>query len=191
MFDGTNLFSYCKNNPVMGTDPTGHFLLSTAILIGAVVGGIIGATVGGVSAYNNAKNNGSEGWELVGQTTLGIVCGAAIGSAVGAAVGYGVGYVAGGTYANGLVAKSVNSGVKTFMSQANKVHHVLSKTEHNLTGYTAKSMEKLMKKTLVNGVIKPYNTVQSANWAVANSKVTFTTVKGILKISDMWIEKVI
>ena len=189
--DGTplsyNLFAYCKNNPVMYVDPTGHFLISTAVLIGAIVGGIIGAAVGGVSAYNVAKSKGAEGWELAGWTALGAVGGGAIGAAVGAAAGYGVGYLAGGTYANGLAAKSVDSGVKAFMSQANKVHHVLSKAGHNLSGYTAKSMGTLMKKTLINGVVGPYKSVQSAYWAVANSEVSFTIVKGVLKVSDMWI----
>ena len=189
--DGTplsyNLFAYCKNNPVMGYDPTGHFLISTAVLIGAIVGGVIGGTVGGVSTYTVAKSNGAEGWELAGWTALGIVGGGAVGAAVGAAVGYGVGYLAGGTYANGLAAKSVESGVKAFASQANKVHHVLSKAGHNLSGYTAKAMKKLMRKTLTNGVVGPYKSVQSAYWATMNSEVTFTIVNGILKISDMWI----
>lgn len=182
-----NLFAYCNNNPVIGIDPTGHFLISTAVLIGAAVGGIIGATVGGISAYSVAKGKGAEGWKLAGWTVLGAVGGGVIGAAIGAASGYGVGYLAGGTYANGLAAKSVDSGVKAFMSQANKVHHVLGKAGHNLSGYTAKSMGNLMKKTLKNGVVGPYKSVQSAYWAVKKSEVTFNIVKGVLKISDMWI----
>ena len=189
--DGTllsyNLFAYCKNNPVMGYDPTGHFLISTAVLIGAIVGGVIGATVGGVASYNAAKSNGAEGWELVGRTALGSIGGGVVGAAVGAAVGYGAGYLAGGTYANGLVAKSVGSSVKNFMSQANKVHHVLSKAEHNLSGYTTKTLGTLMKKTLTKGVVGPYKGVQSAYWAHMKSEVSFTIVRGVLKISDMWI----
>ena len=46
--DGTllsyNLFAYCKNNPVMGYDPTGHFgLVGAIIATGAIVGGLLGA----------------------------------------------------------------------------------------------------------------------------------------------------
>ena len=42
--DGTslsyNLFAYCKNNPVMGYDSTGHFWLVGAIIVAsAIVGG--------------------------------------------------------------------------------------------------------------------------------------------------------
>ena len=182
-----NLFAYCKDNPVLSVDPTGQFLLSTAVLIGAVVGGIIGATTGGIASNNIARSKGAEGWELAAWTVLGVVGGGTIGAAIGAAVGYGVGYLAGGTYANGLAAKSVDSGVKAFMSQANKVHHVLSNAEHNLSGHTLKAMGTLMKNTLKNGMVGPYKSVQSAYWAAANSEVTFTIIKDALKISDMWI----
>lgn len=66
--------------------------------------------------------------------------------AIGADARYCVGYLDGGTCANGLVAKSVSLGVKTFVSQANKVNHVLGKADYNLTGFTTKTMGKLMKK---------------------------------------------
>ena len=101
-FVSYNLFAYCVNDPINSADPTGHFLISTAVIIGAIAGGIIGAVVGGLSAYHIAKNNGAAGWALAGGTALGTIGGGAI----GAAAGYGVGYLAGGTYANGLVAKS-------------------------------------------------------------------------------------
>ena len=58
-----------------------------------------------------------------------VLIGAIIGTIGGGTIGYGVGYLAGGTYANGLVAKSVGRGVKTFLSQANKVHHVLGQAQ--------------------------------------------------------------
>ena len=162
-------------------------MISTAILIGAVIGGIVGATIGGVSAYNTAKESGAEGWELAGWTALGAVGGGTIGAAVGGVVGYGIGYIAGGTYANGLSVKSVYKGVKAFMSQANKVNHVLKPARHNLAGYTLNALEKLMSNTLANGTIGTYKSVQSAYWAVMNSEVTFTIIKGDIKVSDMWI----
>ena len=136
----------------MNIDHSGEFLISTAILIGAIIGGIVGATIGGVVSYNIAKNNGAEGWELFGWTLLGVFGGGAIGAAIGAVIGYAIGYFAGGTYANGLAAKAVSSGVKAFASQANKVHHVLNKSMHNLANYTAKNMIKLMKNTLKRGL---------------------------------------
>ena len=179
---GGNLYAYCGNNPVMYYDPSGHFLISTAILIGVAIGAAIGF---GAAAYIDYKDdgqlfNGSVKWyDYLGATVLG--------GAIGAAVGYGIGYLAGGTYANGLAAKSVSAGVKNFISQANKVNHVLGKAGHNLTGYTAKSMGSLMKNTLKKGVVGVYKNVESAYWQVMGSEVTFAIVDGLIRISDMWI----
>lgn len=183
-----NLFAYCKNNPTFSSDPTGQFLISTAVIIGAVAFGVVGATIGGVRAYNSAKNDGAESLELVGRTALGAIAGGAIGAALGAAIGYGVGYLAGGTYANGLAAKSVNKAVKSFFSQPNKVHKLLKLSRHNLSGYTSKTASKLMKDTLAKGVIDSYKSVHSAYWSTMNSEVTYTFVKGVLTVSDMWIK---
>ena len=60
-----------------------------------------------------------------------------------------------------------NGGVKTFLSQANKVNHVLGKASHNLKGYTVKTMGRLMKKTLEKGVYAAYKSVDSMIWAAA------------------------
>lgn len=186
-----NLYVYCNNNPVMYTDPSGHFAISTAVIIGAIVGGLIGVGGGlGAVAYfdykDDGKVNGSKQWY---EYVVGATIGGIIGAAAGAAFGYGIGYVCGGTYSNGLVAKSVSNGVRSFTSQANKVHHVLGNAGHKLTGYTEKTMSKLMKNTLKHGVVGPYKSVQSAFWSVKNSEVSFTIVSGIIKISDMWIRR--
>ena len=88
--NGLNLYVYCGNNPIMYVDPTGHFLISTAVAlgfwIGLGIGAIAGATAGGIIAYNIAKDNGINGWGLFGVTMLGIVGGGIIGGAIGAAV---------------------------------------------------------------------------------------------------------
>ena len=90
--DGTllsyNLFTYCKNNPVMGYDPTGHFgLVGAIIATGAIVGGLLGAfsaaTTGG-----NVLESAIEGC-LTG--ALGAACGLAYTNPLTAALVAGVG----------------------------------------------------------------------------------------------------
>ena len=191
-FFGTNRYAYCLDDPVTYIDPTGHFFISTAVLIGAIIGGIIGLCIGfGIATYIDYKDdgqifNGSVAWyDYLGAAILGGV----IGAAIGAAIGYGIGYAAGGTYANGLVVKSVNSGLKSFLSQANRIQHVLGKSQHNLTGYSIKAMGKLMKQTLAKGTYIAYKTVDSMFWAAAGSQVTYRIIDGIIYISDMWIIK--
>ena len=163
-------------------------MISTSVLIGAIVGAVIGAVVGGIVTYNVAQDSGAEGWELFGWTASGVVGGSVIGAIVGAAIGYGIGYLAGGTYANGLGAKSVNQAVKSFLSNRNNIHHVLDKPAHKLIGYSEKAMAKLMKNTLAKGVYEAYKTVDSMVLASTNSQVTYIIIDGVIYISDMWIK---
>ena len=79
--NGLNLYCYCYNDPVNYYDPSGHFAISTLIILGLIaVGAVVGGTVAGVNSYNN----GNRGWELVGD----VLGGALIGGAIGGIVGY-------------------------------------------------------------------------------------------------------
>ena len=51
---GSNMFAYCNNNPVMGTDETGRGWL------GALIGGVCGAVVGATYGVLNALISGSD-----------------------------------------------------------------------------------------------------------------------------------
>ena len=78
---GTNLFSYCANNPVINSDPNGQLLIS------AFVGGVIGGIAGAFSAAYNGDS-----------VLAGFVTGAASGALMGVAaellVGSALAYVA-------------------------------------------------------------------------------------------------
>ena len=91
-------------------DPSGHFLISTAVAvgfwIGLAVGAVAGATAGGIIAYNAATDSGAEGWDLFGLTVLGAVGGGLLGGVAGAALGAGIGYGVGLLWGTAPVAGS-------------------------------------------------------------------------------------
>ena len=82
--EGCNLCSYCHNNPISYVDPTGHFAISTLVVIIMTTVGVI---VGGVYAYDKAYNDGARDWELFGWTLLGAVIGGFIGFGIGRFLG--------------------------------------------------------------------------------------------------------
>ena len=93
---GVNLFAYCLNNPVMYTDPSGHIVITTAIIIGLIVGAVIGGTLGGITAYNSAIDKDKEGGDLFWATMLGVGTGMVLGGAVGFVATAGPQFLVGG-----------------------------------------------------------------------------------------------
>ena len=71
-----NRYSYCYNNPLKYTDPSGNF----GWFIAAIIGAIVGAVVGGITAHQAGEDVGA-----------GILFGAAVGF-VTSAIGYGIGH---------------------------------------------------------------------------------------------------
>jgi RHS repeat-associated protein len=80
-----NMYAYGLNNPVMNTDPSGYFVITTSLLIGAAIfGAVLGGTVAGVGAYNSGHSLGES-----------LLIGA--GGALGASMALGGAIAAGGT----------------------------------------------------------------------------------------------
>ena len=101
-----NRYAYTHNNPLIGRDPSGHFIL-TAIVVGAVVGAAIG---GGISTYKEVKkakadpNYKVNGWNILKGAAIGGAVGAIGGAATtlftAAAAGVSVSAVTGSTFAS-------------------------------------------------------------------------------------------
>lgn len=104
---GINLFCYCKNNPIMYSDETGHDI--AAIIIGLIIGAIIGTGVGfGVALDIDYKNdqklfNGDVQWyDYLGASV--------IGSLIGGALGAGAGYLSGLSWTFSIQSSNISGG---------------------------------------------------------------------------------
>lgn len=109
---GFNRYSYCLNNPLMFTDPSGEFW---HLIIGAAIGGIVNWATHG--AEFNAK-----GLEYFGVGALAGALAAGVGAGVSAAIaGAGHAGVSGATFATGFMGTStaISTGIASgFVSGA-------------------------------------------------------------------------
>ena len=94
-----NLFAYCENNPVTNFDPDGHLVITSAMIVGAIIGAVVLGTVGGIGAYHLSKK-----WKVPkGKRWTYVLGGVVIGAIVGALIGGTVGYLIGPSANSGLV----------------------------------------------------------------------------------------
>ena len=91
--NGLNLYAYCLNNPVMYSDPTGHFGIALTLLIATGIGLAIG---GGVEIGKQIYNGGNWNWDVSSWNWWEIGKSALLGAATGFA--FGLGGVAGGIF---------------------------------------------------------------------------------------------
>ena len=78
-----NLFTYCKNNPVILSDPSGCFALLP--FLGAVIGGAIGGTI--ISTVSYLVGTALTGQEVTAAGVLNAAATGAVSGAIGGAIG--------------------------------------------------------------------------------------------------------
>ena len=131
-------------NPVNYVDPSGHFLVSTAVLVGVGVGEIVGAIAGSYKGRLVAKRLGYKGKKRnLFIATYGIK-GAVVGAIIGAFAGYGIGVAMGASSSSGLAVKGVNSAIRRVASDQNKVRHIMQ-SKHEWTKVTKKESVEVCK----------------------------------------------
>ncbi len=180
-----NMFAYCLNNPVVLFDEDGQ---AAANIIGAIVGGAVGAGLG----YLLAKHLGLTGWKKAAVIAAAAIGGAALGAFLGP-------YVAKLAKSIGSVAKSVINKAtkyKKITENANKVHHIFSKSQHKLGGLLRKFngnerkafnaiYNATFKQVRKKGITGAFETVVKVNGQ--NVTVRGNVVNGIVRIGTSFI----
>ena len=104
--NGLNLYAYCGNNPVMATDPTGTFVLTSFLIglgIAAAIGAVIGAASYVVSEVISFTITHTWTW------SWGMFIGSIIGGAIGGALSFAIPQlgIMGSSAINGFLSNSI------------------------------------------------------------------------------------
>ena len=196
-----HLYVYCANNPVNYVDPSGHFLVSTAVLVGVGVGGIVGAIAGSYKGRLVAKRLGYKGKKRnLFIATYGIK-GAVVGAIIGVFAGYGIGVAMGASSSSGLAVKGVNSAIRRVASDQNKVRHIMQ-SKHEWTKVTKKNQWKyvkpIVKKEMKSGKMEAIGKTKGKeivykfvyNYKEKIIEGTCIAKKGVVKLSDAWVKTI-
>ena len=117
--NGLNLYAYCLNNPIKYSDPNGHFVITTTMIIGMLIGAVVLGTVGGITAYQSAVETGKTGIDLLNATLLGVATGAILGVAVGFVATAGISFLVGGLAS--VTGKFVGDTVSSLLTGTNNI----------------------------------------------------------------------
>lgn len=177
---GFNLYAYCSNNPVMGTDPEGTWLI--ALLVSALIGAVVSAAL---SLYNEVKE---KGWEnvnvgkvifdgllggiggMAAASGLGTIAMMAVGAGLGLAQGLGDSILDGKSFADGDTWKNIvystiagglafrigGAGAKNVANLAEGFNKKVLRTtiEIGLKSGTNSAINSMIRKLLIKGLSK-------------------------------------
>ena len=153
-----NLYAYALNNPISYSDPTGGFVVTTAMLITAGCILVFG-TAGGIIGGKIADRNGVTGWKrtlcVAGGTLAGSLGGVALASAaVPATTLAGAGAAAGATATTGAAATEITGPVGTLGStivDSWQGAEAYIRDAYHAVKYTFESMASGMSNRIVDG----------------------------------------
>lgn len=94
---GLNLFAYCNNNPVMYSDPTGHFpwLIVIILAVGVIAGGLLGGFSKTKLLATTEEGYQLTVWDRVCNIFIGMLGGAIVSGAIITLIGVGGGLAVG------------------------------------------------------------------------------------------------
>lgn len=166
-----NYYIYAINNPLAQKDPSGKFIISTALLF--IVGGVITlGAVGGVVGNSIAEQNGAAGWDKAAYIAVGV--------AIGAAVGAGVGYIASAAFTTitGITGISITAEgsiiVKSGLFVTSQINQMVSNIEPNRVNHIMQTKHawELVNAGSWDGVSQIINTVLRKGTGVINNAET-------------------
>ena len=94
--NGLNLYCYCMNNPIMYTDPSEHFAIST-LIVRAIIVFVVGGATSVVSQGLTKGWDNINGWQVLLDATIGGISGALGASGINQVVSMIAGGVLGAT----------------------------------------------------------------------------------------------
>lgn len=192
-----NLYTYCYNNPLNYTDPSGHFGILAAMGIGAAIGAVVS---GGINIYTQHKNGtlnkkdfqwGSF-WTSVGIGAAAGAVGGLVGGVAGLATSAAIGALGGSTTS---IAAGISIGVAGSISGGMAYRYTDTKLGNAINGTNNNALKAAYNPIgiMVDGILGGLGGAISAAFASGKIKNPFkhtSGTKGEQSAAKAFIEKI-